>query len=40
MWFERAYDHRDARLVNLGIDLPQLRDDARFRALQRKMGLP
>jgi tetratricopeptide (TPR) repeat protein len=40
-WFDRAYEQHDATLVNLGIEAPQtLRDDPRFRELQRKMGLP
>ena len=41
-WLERAGEERSPRLVFLGVEpaFDDLRDDARFAALRRKLGLP
>jgi TolB-like protein/Tfp pilus assembly protein PilF len=40
-WFDRGYEQHDGTLFNIGVEVAALlRQDARFVALQRKMGLP
>jgi TolB-like protein/Flp pilus assembly protein TadD len=42
MWLERAYRQRDGRMIHLKVDplLRNLRSDARYKVLLRKMNLP
>jgi serine/threonine-protein kinase len=41
-WLERAYRQRDGRMIHLKVDplLRNLRSDARYKVLLRKMTLP